>query len=368
LWIALLPRYAIDMPRDTEDPSFAELMAREGVEPLSGRSVPGSARPGRPGHGRADLGAPARNELAPGQARSGPAPGLATTANGLARAPEPGARAVDGAAENARLAQALAQAEARAAAAEQALKETRQAGAAAEQAQHALDVERRGLAEQARRLRAALAEHERRTAEHVSLRDVLARRGLADTDEMVAALQGLLAQRAPELLDAIELTTPAQLMHVLDQNLALVHDPADHTLGDATVIVRVPPERCEITGGSDIRASFHRLVTACERAGVGALTVVGGSPAYRQQLDALAAPHRPALRLNLVSGTRRRERRRAEADMRKSDVVVIWSATELDHSVSALYTTGGTPTLHVPHRGISRMLDHVAAWLEARRQ
>ena len=204
-------------------------------------------------------------------------------------------------------------------------------------------------------------------AEHVPLRDLLTRRGLLDTSEMIAGLQGLLAQRAGELLDAIEVATPAPVMHLLDQSLALVHDPTGHTLGDATVIVRVPPERCEITGGSDIRASFQRLMAACDRAGVAALTIVGGSPAYRQQLDALAAPHRPALRLNLVSGTRRRERRRAEADIRKSDVVVIWSATELDHSVSALYTAGKTPTLHVPHRGISRMLDHVATWLETRR-
>ncbi|HWN67997.1 MAG TPA: hypothetical protein VNM90_10170, partial [Haliangium sp.] len=231
----------------------------------------------------------------------------------------------------------------------------------------ALDAERRGLSEQTRRLRAAVAEHERRIAEHVSLREVLTRRGLVGDGEMVEAMRGLLAQRAPELLGAIELTTPAPLMHLLDQSLVLVHDPTGHSLGEATVVVRVPPERCEITGGSDIRASFHRLVAACERAGVGAITVVGGSPAYRQQLDTLAAPHRPALRLNLVSGTRRREKRRAEADMRKSDVVVIWSATELDHSVSALYTSGSTPTLHVPHRGISRMLDHVAEWLEPRR-
>jgi hypothetical protein len=362
LWIAALPRYAIGMPRDKEEPSFAELMAREGVEPLSGRGVqgqaPGSARVARPGPPRAEMSEPARVD---------PAAGPARTPTGPARAPEPVPRPVDLAAENARLVQALAQADARSAAAANALQQARQAGAAAEQTQHALDAERRGLAEQTRRLRASLAEQERRAAEHVPLREVLTRRGLLDTGEMIAALQGLLSQRAPELLDAIELTTAAPLMHVLDQHLALVHDPTGHTLGDATVIVRVPPERCEITGGSDIRASFHRLVTACERVGVGALTVVGGSPAYRQQLDTLAAPHRPALRLNLVSGTRRRERRRAEADMRKSDVVVIWSATELDHSVSALYTAGSTPTLHVPHRGISRMLDHVAAWLEARR-
>jgi multidrug efflux pump subunit AcrA (membrane-fusion protein) len=345
------------MARDEDEPSFAELMAREGVAPLDRRAPDGRglARSPRPDAGKP---APARIDA------SRQAPGPATArAPASAAAPPP----VDLAAENARLTQALAQAEARAAAAEAALAQARQAMAAAEQAQHALDTERRGLAEQARRLRATLTEYEARTAERLSLREVLSRRGLADTGEMVEALQGMLAQRPEDLLDAIDLTSPAQLVQLLDQSLALVHDPSGYTLGDASVIVRVPPERCEITGGSDIRASFHHLLTACEHAGVSALTVVGGSPAYRQQLATLAAPHRPTLRLNLVSGTRRREKRRAEADMRKSDLVVIWSATELDHSVSALYSGDSAPIVHVPHRGISRMLDHVADWLATRR-
>ncbi len=351
------------MPRDEDELSFAELMAREGVARLDGRPPPGaSAGPARTTKADAGKPAPGRPETSRSAPVAAPASVPASTA-GRAAAPPP----VDLAAENARLIQALTQAEARVAAAEAVLQQTRQAAAAAEQTQHALDAERRGLAEQSRRLRAALTEHEHRAAEKLSLREVLARRGLADTDEMVEALQGMLAQRPEDLLEVVELTSPGPLMNLLDQSLALIHDPASYTLGDTSVVVRVSPERCEITGGSDIRASFHHLVTACEHAGVSALTVVGGSPAYRQQLATLATPHRPTLRLNLVSGTRRREKRRAEADMRKSDLVVIWSATELDHSVSALYSGNSAPIVHVPHRGISRMLDHVAEWLEARR-
>jgi hypothetical protein len=361
LWIEPPPEYPVDMPRDEDELSFAELMAREGVARLSGRPPPGAgAGPVRTP--KADAGKPAPGR--PETSRNAPAAApVSVPAAGRAAAPPP----ADLTAENTRLAQALAQAEARAAAAEAVLQQTRQAAAAAEQAQHALDAERRGLAEQSRRLRTALTEHEHRAAEKLSLREVLSRRGLADTGEMVEALQGMLAQRPEDLLDVVELTSPGPLLNLLDQGLALVHDPASYILGDTSVVVRVSPERCEITGGSDIRASFHHLVTACEHAGVSALTVVGGSPAYRQQLATLAAPHRPTLRLNLVSGTRRREKRRAEADMRKSDLVVIWSATELDHSVSALYSGNSAPIVHVPHRGISRMLDHVAGWLEARR-
>jgi hypothetical protein len=347
------------MARDEDELSFAELMAREGVAPL-GRPPVSSAPRGVAREPRADAGRPVPGRP---EARNAPAAAPAAPVRAPAAAPPPG----DVATENARLTQALAQAEARAAAAEAALLQARQAATAAEQAHHALDAERRNLADQTRRLRAAVAEHEAHAAEHLSLREVLRRRGLANTSEMVEALQGLLAQRPEDLLDAIDLTGPAPLVQLLDQSLALVHDPAGYTLGDASVVVRVPPERCEITGGSDIRASFHHLIAACERAGVSALTVVGGSPAYRQQLATLAAPHRPTLRLNLVSGTRRREKRRADADMRKSDLVVIWSATELDHSVSALYSGDSAPIVHVPHRGISRMLDHVADWLETRR-
>lgn len=371
------------MPRDDDELSFAELMAREGVEPLDERGTragdarDGGARTRGAGSGgsraRGSSGRGSRSSGAGqdrGRARTGPrSPGStprAATPDAPAQCLSPPPPAVDLGTENARLSAAVAELEARATAAEAALDQARQALDAAEQVRHTLDVERRNLADQSRRLREELGQHEQDRARHVSLRAVLEERGLVDDTEMVAVLEGLLAQHAHELLDAVELTSRDRLIHLLDQRVALVHDPARCELGQSCVVVRVPPERCELTGGSDIRAAFRRLVAACQHAGAGYLTIVGGSPAYRRQLDALAEPHRPTLRLNLVSGTKRRERRRAEADMRKSDLVVIWGATELDHSVSGLYTGDAAPILRVPHRGISRMLERVAAWLDAR--
>ena len=130
-----------------------------------------------------------------------------------------------------------------------------------------------------------------------------------------------------------------------------------------TVVVYVPRGRCEVSGGSDVQANFHGFVQACLDQEVRKVTIVGGSPAYRKQLKLLAGAHDDAPKLNLVSGTRRREKRRAEADMRASDVVVLWGGTELDHSVTSVYTGGAARLVRVAHRGIARMLQLVRSGL-----
>lgn len=370
------------MPRDEDELSFAELMAREGVERLDERGPgprkggpprsgsrksgarPGNARPGKPGQGRPGSGPGSPAGSPPGAS----APGSRAARPSPPQAPVPAAPPpVDHEAENARLSAAVTALEARATRAEAALEQAKQALEDKERARHTLDVERRNLTDQNRRLRADLSQHQQARDSHTTLRAVLEERGLVDEGEMVTALQGLLARYPRDLLDAVELTSRDRLLRLLDQRVSLAHDPARCDLARSSVVVQVPPERCELTGGSDIRAAFRRLLAACQSADAGYLTIVGGSPAYRNQLTDLAEPHRATLRLNLVSGTQRRERRRAEADMRKSDLVVIWGATELDHSVSGLYTGDAAPILRVPHRGISRMLEQVAAWLDARR-
>lgn len=264
------------------------------------------------------------------------------------------------------LEQSLRDAQARLAQAEAALAPLREELARAQAEGRALDTERRQLHEKYRLLRAELSQAQELAARRTPARDILESRGLADVDEAVIALQGLLDRRPQELIDALSLADPAPLVRLLDQRVALVHDLGSTELGADCVIVPVSPERCEITGGSDIRGAFRRLLDACRAARVSEITIVGGSPAYRQQLKELADPHRAVLHLNLVSGTQRRTRRRAAADMRKSDLVVIWGATELDHAVSAVYTGDGAPIQRVPHRGISRMLDQVAMTVHSR--
>ena len=129
------------------------------------------------------------------------------------------------------------------------------------------------------------------------------------------------------------------------------------------VVVPVSKDRCEICSGSDIAASFHGFVQACVDRDVRRATIVGGSPAYRRKLQGLADDDEQAPKLNLVSGTRKREKRRAASDMRSSDVVVIWGGTELDHSVSEVYRGKDARIVRVAHRGIARMLQIVRSEL-----
>ncbi len=189
-----------------------------------------------------------------------------------------------------------------------------------------------------------------------SLADALTERGCVDASEMLTVLNGLLLQRPSEFLGSLVLADPHALAKVLVERVAFVSSAVDFEPGKNTVVVRVPKKRCEICSGSDIASSFHGFVQACLDHDVSRVTIVGGSPAYRRQLSKLAEQTDDAPRLNLVSGTRRRESRKAQSDMRGSDVVVIWGGGELDHSVSQLYRGGDTRVVRISHRGIARML------------
>ncbi|MCG8421078.1 MAG: hypothetical protein MJE77_24415 [Proteobacteria bacterium] len=227
------------------------------------------------------------------------------------------------------------------------------------------NAERSRLTNRHRELQRELAAVKRAAENRVSLRGLLVARGCADQNEVLQVVRGLLETRPDEFLDSIELASRQPVASMLDDRVALVAEGLEVDLGPHCVVVRVGPERCEISGGSDIRAEFRGFLDACRKAGLHRVTIVGGSPSYRKQLRALAEPHKE-LRIDLIPGNRRRERRRAESEVRASDLVVIWSATELDHSVSEVYARETVPLLRVPHRGISRMLHYVAEELSSR--
>lgn len=219
-----------------------------------------------------------------------------------------------------------------------------------------LDARQRDLAG---RLSAAEAELAERTP--TPLGTLLRERGLHDAQEDAAALLALLEQRAEELVEALELASAGKLRQLLDERVALVCGKEGCQPEGPTAAVRVAPGRCEVCGGSDVQGAFSRFLAAAEKGGVAAIVLVGGSPAYRRQLRALADLCEGRLRIDLVSGTSRRPRHKADADLRRADVVVIWGATMLDHSVSEAYREGPARILRIPHRGITRMLDAVRA-------
>lgn len=327
-----------------DDLSFEQLMALEGVKQL------------KPSKGKAR----AKHVAPRGPQTSAPAPRVLPPNPLAARVAELEAELAESASANAARDATIASLQADLAAAEAAREDAEQLRDAALEAEQAaidritttqadLDQERTALTEtlQARE----------------SVAQVLLDRGCASDFEMLEVLNGLLLQRPREFLEALVLADPHGLARVLVDRVAFVARGVDFEADANTVVVRVKKERCEITG---IEPSFHGLVQACIDREVSKLTIVGGSPAYRKQLKALAAESEDAPSLNLVSGTRRREARRAEADLRSSDVVVIWGGTELDHSVSAVYRGGSARIVRVAHRGIAGMLQQVRSALRSK--
>jgi len=121
---------------------------------------------------------------------------------------------------------------------------------------------------------------------------------------------------------------------------------------------------CASCGGSDNRRAQEALVSACQRAGIRRLVIVGGSPSVREELrDGLSQ----RLELRLVDGTERRTLGQARLDLEWADLVLLWGGSELDHRVSTLYTGGPAPLrrklVHASKRGIAAPLESAVVHL-----
>ncbi len=94
--------------------------------------------------------------------------------------------------------------------------------------------------------------------------------------------------------------------------------------------------------------------------------VVGGSPSVHEELRTLA----PAdWELRLVVGTERRTADAARADLRWADLVLIWGSSELDHKVSAHYTSSGSLSQNVAlvnRRGVAALLERATRFVRDR--
>lgn len=222
-----------------------------------------------------------------------------------------------------------------------------------------IDRRRQQLEEERGGLESRLAEATAAT----ELRTLLAETGCRDGAEEFEALSALLAAKPEELLQGLVLASVEGLGRLLHEDLSFLCDAEACQPQGPCAVVRVPPERCEVCGGSDLKASWKGLLSACEIAGVSELVVVGGSPPYRTRLKTLHSEAGGALGLELVSGSRSRSRRRAEADLRRADVVVLWGGSILDHSTSDQYRRATCPVLTIPHRGLTGMLDALSARL-----
>lgn len=131
-----------------------------------------------------------------------------------------------------------------------------------------------------------------------------------------------------------------------------------------TPVLTAQRTACASCGGSDNRRAQEALVSACRRAGIRRLAIVGGSPSVREELrDALS----DRLELRLVDGTERRTLAQARLDLEWADLVLLWGGSELDHRVSTLYTGAPAPLrrklVHASKRGIAALLESAVVHL-----
>jgi hypothetical protein len=103
--------------------------------------------------------------------------------------------------------------------------------------------------------------------------------------------------------------------------------------------------------GSDVRQAAWRLSEVFRDLNIERLLIVGGSPNYHIQLQALFGE---TLQLRLIDGQARRNLKQARADVLWADLAVIWGGTILAHRLSELYT--GDSVILIPHRGIIGMM------------
>jgi len=329
------------------------MMAEEGVTPLRGRGRAarggagrrsGAARAGPATGGTAPRGAPApQGAPAP---RDGPSLHSAPSFAAL------GERVEGLTARLADTASRLAESEAALAASEAALAACEAKLVASDAARDALDAERRSL-------------HRRLSSEPVqpaagaSLAALLRDRGLRE-GELEEALLGLLAERGVGLAEALTVAAAAPVQRLLAEAIVLRCAAGGCAAPAGAVSLTVAPERCEVCGGSDIARAFSAFADACRAGGLSRVVIVGGSPSYRKQLQALYEPIRHDFSLALISGTSRKSERRVRGAARSSDLVILWASTLLAHATSNAYEAANARTLTVPHRGIGSMLRFVA--------
>jgi hypothetical protein len=341
--------------RQANDAADAEALraAMSGVRPIGRPAAPGGgARAAAPVAGASTVAAP----VASTRASAVPFPAAAAAAAAAtairARAPLSGARAELALAERLQAAEAaLADARAEASVLRgtvETLRSEREAAlhsaARAVQAYEEADAHRRSLSRELSERDAARAP--------TALRDVFERRGLRGDDEIALALRALVdARRTAELLDAVYLSDPRALEEVLWSRILLVADGEEVPAG--LVPVRVPSERSEAPESSPNRAALSRFSTACLVHGARKIVIVGGSPAYHRVLRE-GVDRRIDLRL--VDGTRRGSIPQAQAP----DFVFVWAPTLLDHRVSEQFPGA----IHLPVRGLSRMLAEATAYIE----
>ena len=136
--------------------------------------------------------------------------------------------------------------------------------------------------------------------------------------------------------------------------------------GDQRTVVPVSSTDCEVCCGSRAVGAMEAMVRSLYTAGLRSVVVVGGSPAAHAELRAGLAGK--GIDLVLVDGTRHPGTARARALVDQADLIVIWTSTILDHSVSSLFNRYGFEfkTLFVSQRGVGSLAEAVVVHIRLR--
>lgn len=126
---------------------------------------------------------------------------------------------------------------------------------------------------------------------------------------------------------------------------------------------------CRLCGGSTIRRSLQELAESCRKSGIERILVVGGAPASHNEIRTMGPDD---VTFRLVAGDVERNRQRVSADLRWSQLAVIWGGTILGHSVSSGYTgksgPGSPVILRLNRRSVEALCAEVVLHLDRLRK
>lgn len=222
----------------------------------------------------------------------------------------------------------------------------------------ALDGERRALSRK-------LGNSPRKSGSTQTLASLFAKRGARDSRERTVLVQGLIeGRRLERLLELATVTDAPALAAVLDAAVSFVClSPTCRAIANPHTIP-VDPPRCEVCGGSDLRAAASALFSACRDKGLNRVRIVGGAPSYHSRLKELASG--TEIELRCIPGDVRRTKKQAREDQKHSHLVILWGGTILDHATSNLYDKSESAVVTVANRGLAGMLVKSKELVEAR--
>lgn len=220
--------------------------------------------------------------------------------------------------------------------------------------QAALDA---GEAEQ-RRLRQALAlatgqEAAEPMAPLVDRLSAFGVRGPTETDGLLRALAD--ARLGADLARLLAVPDPATLTTWLEDRIVLLGGCAACPPAPGRVVLSVPPSRCEVCRGGELRVSQRRFLDACLVNGLTRVVLVGGRAKELRLLQPLVEDRR--LQITLVPGHQLRDEERVAQDLAQARVVALWEGPPLDPQVAARYRSFGGAVVTVQADGVGPLLD-----------